>query len=203
MSDEQRVRFCAPTLANIKTANLFSSDADSWKQLKEQVCRANRRLLPKGIRILLFRGGSGRARIYMYRPSRLAEDLNHELAAQILDMKGYPAASPEKRLAELGRRLKASGRFPHEIGLFLGYLPVDVEGFIQHHARCYKAAGYWKVYSDETAAQKQFLAYSRCTECYCRRQFFLNSHPPGVRYRQNELAARQEFLLSSYICAAR
>lgn len=48
------------------------------------------------------------------------------------------------------------GEFPHEVGLFLGYPPEDVEGFIENKARSCKITGYWKVYSDEEKA-KRFL----------------------------------------------
>ena len=34
-----------------------------------------------------------------------------------------------------------SGEFPHEVGLFLGYPPEDVKGFIDHRANNFKCAG--------------------------------------------------------------
>ena len=34
--------------------------------------------------------------------------------------------------------------FPHEIGLVLGYPPVDVEGFIKKEGRDFLYSGYWK-----------------------------------------------------------
>ena len=58
------------------------------------------------------------------------------------------------------------GEFPHEVGLFLGYPPEDVEGFIENKARSCKLTGYWKVYSDEEKAKKIFAKYSKCTRVY-------------------------------------
>ena len=65
------------------------------------------------------------------------------------------------------RRLQESGDFPHEIGLFLGYPPEDVRGFIENHAEGYKFVGCWKVYGDEKSAKKQFARYKKCTDVYC------------------------------------
>ena len=57
------------------------------------------------------------------------------------------------------------GEFPHEVGLFLGYPPEDVEGFIENKARSCKLTGYRKVYSDEEKA-KNFAKYSTFTRVY-------------------------------------
>ncbi|MBR0050680.1 MAG: DUF3793 family protein, partial [Firmicutes bacterium] len=64
---------------------------------------------------------------------------------------------------------KAAGQqtFPHEIGLFLGYPPGDVNGFIQEGPRCAKCTGYWQVYGDEEKALKTFERYRKCTDAYC------------------------------------
>ena len=51
-------------------------------------------------------------------------------------------------------RLRRESDFPHEVGLFLGYPPRDVEGFIREKARRAKCTGAWKVYGDEEAARK-------------------------------------------------
>ena len=51
---------------------------------------------------------------------------------------------PEQCLARLIERLKDADEFPHEIGLFLGYPPEDVEGFIQE-PNGQKYTGIWKV----------------------------------------------------------
>ena len=58
---------------------------------------------------------------------------------------------PEQCLARLMERLKDADEFPHEIGLFLGYPPEDVEGFIQE-PNGQKYTGIWKVYGDVRSA---------------------------------------------------
>ena len=52
--------------------------------------------------------------------------------------------------------------FPHEIGLFLGYPPADVDGFIHRHDEC-RLVGAWKVYSDVDRARLTFDRFKRCT----------------------------------------
>ena len=58
--------------------------------------------------------------------------------------------------------------FPHEIGLFLGYPPADVEGFIKSPNEGFCEVGYWKVYSDAEKARSVFRRYKQCTEEYGR-----------------------------------
>ena len=68
---------------------------------------------------------------------------------------------------QLIERLRTSPDFPHEIGLFLGYPPEDVRGFIENKAQDCKCVGCWKVYGDETAAQRRFAQYQKCKDVYC------------------------------------
>ena len=95
---------------------------------------------------------NGRALIYLYRPKALARDLACEDAACLLNGSGYDGTEPSGCLRCLMDRLQCQkDGFPHEIGLFLGYPPEDVRGFIENETRNYKFTGYWKVYGDEGA----------------------------------------------------
>ena len=76
-------------------------------------------------------------------------------------------ATPERAIVHLIARLGQSGDFPHEIGLFLGYPPCDVRGFIEHRAGGCKCCGCWKVYGDVAEARRCFASYKRCTRIYC------------------------------------
>ena len=105
----------------------------------------------------------------MYRPARLREDLSDPEARELLDRAGYGSLKCESCLAELVRRLRQFGAFPHEIGLFLSYPPEDVRGFMEHGGRDCKCVGCWKVYGDVNRAQCLFDKYKNCTEAYLRR----------------------------------
>lgn len=167
MSEECLVRHCAPTLAGIKTASLFTYPYESRDQLLESVRRLNNRLRGKGVRVLPLRYSGKRALIYIYRPNKLSADLANETAAKILEGCGYHTESCEKCVVKLIRKLRMEPDFPHEIGLFLGYPPEDVCGFIEKGPDCSKCTGCWKVYGDEVSAQKKFAQIKKCTEIYC------------------------------------
>ena len=166
MSETAVVRNCAPTLAGMKTGNLFRFPYDSIEEMRDSVRAWNRRLCAKGVRILPLRFRGQHALIYLYRPAKLADDLRNSEAEAILKQCGYVPERAERCIAKLIERLRDTDDFPHEIGLFLGYPPEDVSGFIAHHARDYKCAGCWKVYGDEAKCRRLFAKYKACTRIY-------------------------------------
>lgn len=166
MSDDLLVRHGAPTLAGLKTASLFPCPCTSRSALLTAVRRINRRLRHKGLRVLPLRFSGEKALIYLYRPKKLRADLAHPTARRLLEDMGYDAADAQRCLVCLARRLREQEEFPHEIGLFLGYPPEDVLGFIENRACDCKCVGCWKVYSDEEGARKKFEQYRKCTRVY-------------------------------------
>ena len=68
---------------------------------------------------------------------------------RILKRYGYTCERSDRCVAELVIRMREQKEFPHEVGLFLGYPPEDVHGFIENRAQCAKCIGAWKVYGDE------------------------------------------------------
>lgn len=168
MSDDFIVEQCAPTLAGIKTGNLFSCKYSSKEELLADVRRLNEQLVPKGLCLLPMRYSEKRVLMYLYRPTHLKRDLQNELASKLLEDAGYIKGSTEQCVVHLIRRLRANGEFPHEIGLFLSYPPEDVKGFIEHKANDFKYSGLWKVYGDEDKARSLFAKYKKCTDIYCQ-----------------------------------
>lgn len=166
MSDEYLVRHCAPTLAGIKTASLFTCPYESREALLGTIRELNRRLKVKGLRILPLRFSEKKALIYLYRPRQLSTDLADSTAASLLERCGYSTGNCEKCVVRLVQKLRRQEAFPHEIGLFLGYPPEDVRGFMDHGPDCCKCSGCWKVYGDEEAARKKFAQYKKCTRVY-------------------------------------
>lgn len=166
MPEEMVIRHCAPTLAGLKTGSLFSCHYDSEQAMWEDVRTWNRMLVPKGLRVLSLRCQKGLALIYLYRPDRLVRDLEHPEAVRLLAERGYPCGSPDRCVLKLMGQLRQCREFPHEIGLFLGYPPDDVAGFIRCGAKCFKCVGDWKVYGDEAEAKRLFARYRACTRCY-------------------------------------
>lgn len=170
MSVDDVIRHGAPTLAGLKTGNLFPCRFSTRKELAEQLREINRVLVPRGLRLLPLRLEERRVLLYLYRPDRLSRDLSRQEVSRLLDKAGYRGKDQRACLRELARRLRLGGDFPHEIGLFLGYPPEDVQGFIDHRGKNCKCVGCWKVYGDEAAARRRFAAYKSCTGSYCSRR---------------------------------
>ena len=85
---------------------------------------------------------------------------------EILEEKGYPCENSDCCIVQLVKHLKNDKSFPHEIGLFLGYPPSDVKGFMNNPRKGVKCIGCWKVYSNECEAKKLFEKYVRCRDIY-------------------------------------
>lgn len=167
MSEEYLIRNCAPTLAGLKTGSLFSCPCPDRDALRGAVRRLNRRLKTKGLRLLPLRFTDTKVLLYLFRPGRLQQDLSRQEARQLLDCQGYDPENCDKCVARLVKRLREKEEFPHEIGLFLGYPPEDVLGFVTQGPDCCKCSGCWKVYGDAEAAQKKFALFRHCTKVYC------------------------------------
>lgn len=168
MSEEMLIKYCSPTLAGMKTASLFNCDIKSKDILRDTLRSFNRRFCVKGLRIVPLKIREKSALIYVYRPCRLKKDLSDTLSREMLINNGYICTCPEQCIVHLADRLKNTVDFPHEIGLFLGYPPADVLGFIKYGAQKSKCTGCWKVYSDVQSAEKTFAKFNKCTESYIR-----------------------------------
>ncbi len=167
-SDALLVRHCSPTLMGLKTGSLFTCPVDFPMPLTDRLRRWNRLLGCKGLRVLPLRIGEKKALILVYRARQLQEDLTCPPVVRLLRECGYEHPGTAAAIARLRRRLAENATFPHEIGLFLGYPPEDVRGFIEHRAQHFRYAGCWKVYGDEEAAKRRFLQYRQCTARCCR-----------------------------------
>ncbi|MBR5533411.1 MAG: DUF3793 family protein [Ruminiclostridium sp.] len=169
MSAEYVIRHGAPTLAGLKTGNLFPCSFDDRAAFQEDLRRINQVLVPRGLRLIPLRMEERKSLLYLFRPAHLDRDLANETAQTLLKQAGYADLRQRTCLRELSKRLQAREDFPHEIGLFLSYPPEDVQGFICHQGKCSKCTGCWKVYGDERAAKERFAAYKTCTADLCRR----------------------------------
>ena len=106
MSEETVINCCSPCLAGLKTGNLFSSKVDDKNELLRSVRELNRRLVPRGLRIMPVKITKTRALIYLYRPDRLEKDLADKTAVELLSERAYPVGCTERCVAELIRRVR-------------------------------------------------------------------------------------------------
>lgn len=168
MLDHFLIEHCAPTLAGVKTANLFTCPFYSDEELSRLLYEQNSLLNRFGVSLDVLQKRGGRALIYVYRIRSLASDLSHPEAKAILQGYGYADFAPYHCLIRLKERFLEQNDFPHEIGLFLGYPPKDVRRFIENGGQNYMCAGCWKVYGDVCTAQRCFTRYAQCRKHYMR-----------------------------------
>ena len=170
MTEEIIIRHCSPTLAGLKTANMFACPFESNQEMCETLRDINKRLSVKGVRALPLRVKDGKALIYIFRPHKLKSDMEENLTRFLLEDMGYRTDSIGSCLSKLAGKLNKSDSFPHEIGLFLGYPPRDVLGFMLDKSgagvQCKNCIGCWKVYGNEDEAEKAFSRFKKCTRVY-------------------------------------
>ena len=69
MSEETVINCCSPCLAGLKTGNLFSCKVDDKSDLLRSVRELNRRLVPRGLRVMPVKITKTRALIYLTDPT--------------------------------------------------------------------------------------------------------------------------------------
>ena len=168
------IKYCAPTIAHIKVANLFSYPLTSLENLKEELRVVNEQMNPSGIYATSLKIGKKRALIYVYQQQALEIELRKLKVKQFLRSIGYQSFKLKDCLSLLKKRLMISEEFPHEIGFFLGYPYEDVIGFIEHEGKDYAYKGYWKVYANVEEMKNLFQKYTDC------KQYYLKQYGEGI-----------------------
>ena len=110
MTEELVIYHCSPTMAGMKTGNLFTCPKEETNVLTENIRKLNCRLVPNGIRLLPVKRMENRILLYMYRPGKLEEDFRNHEAEEILGIKGYPVGNVDRCVVELVRRLNRRDR---------------------------------------------------------------------------------------------
>ena len=162
------IEYCSPTLAKLKTANLFSYEYSDDNELNSVITSWNNYFKEKGIELIVLRKQNGSALVYICRKNRLELDLNKQGVAEFLADYGYESVNAEYAIDMLKARINGCDCFPHEIGIFLDYPLEDVKGFIENAGANFKCCGCWKVYCNECEAIKLFAKYQKCREVYSR-----------------------------------
>ena len=164
--EQYLIRHCSPTLASLKTANLFSCSYQDEKDFAQRLEYWNGQMNSKGICLTVLQKKGNWALVYVYRPSFLRRDLQRPGVAEFLENFGYNSLEIPEVLDHLRIRISARDVFPHEIGIFLNYPLEDVIGFIENRGCNCKCSGCWKVYQNEQNALATFARYKKCTRIY-------------------------------------
>ncbi|WP_124061107.1 DUF3793 family protein [Gordonibacter sp. Marseille-P4307] len=186
------VHHCAPVLGGIKSGGLFNVPFDAKASLaanesafkgskdvpggsfSRSLREAQVKLAPLGVFVDILATRPFGALVYVYRPDMVVRTLRQTKPMRFLQSYGYPnTCSVKPHIERMRRRIAETDastscahacRFPHEIGLFLGYPLEDVIGFIENQGRNCLACGCWKVYSNERDAQTCFGCFRSCTK---------------------------------------
>lgn len=103
--------------------------------------------------------------VYIYCPESLNSLVKERRIRKFLEKAGYgDLANGDSALAEMKRRM-GQEIFPHEIGLFLGYPPKDVAGFMGWARLPVSCQAAWKIYGDP---RKSLELAARHRDCRCR-----------------------------------
>ena len=166
MIEKYLIEHCSPTLASIKTANLFSVSLEKEKDAETQLQRWGSLLYEKGIELVVIRLCEKRALVYVYRRSMLVKDLGRQGVFDFLNKYGYNSLDPDEALCRLAYRIRCSQEFPHEIGVFLGYPLNDVSDTEEETANAPDAGRRIRmkkrhcVFSVSTASAEQYIKRS-------------------------------------------
>ncbi len=144
----------APVIRRAKPAVLFRMGQQympAFRQRQNALCRAT------NLKVMEMSSSEKSVLLFVYEEANLEKALRKNLAVQILHAYGYipDEQSLSAMLAYLKGRLQDES-FPHEIGLFLGYPPDDVQSFIANGGQNCMLCRYWKVYHNLERAQETF-----------------------------------------------
>lgn len=154
MSDDDYLRYfiayhAAPTIQGIKPATLACPDA-AGRCLADALARLGPELSRIfGVEVADFRNPRGAMLLLVYDSTHVCRTLADGEAAALLREEGYgvPETGVYAMLARLRERC-AGRRFPHEIGVFLGYPPGDVRSFMSGRDAGRREGCAWRCYGD-------------------------------------------------------
>lgn len=164
-AENQMALHCAPFIMGLKPSNLLmlqSSQTDDVQKLLRQA----------GTDCFLLYKGAVKSALLLYHGSWLKDYLNESDVRKILVQLGYRGLCFPDMLAVFAGRYQACmngfREFPHEMGLFLGYPPKDVTGFIENRGENCIFAGYWKVYDRPLEKRRLFQKFDQAKEALLR-----------------------------------
>ncbi|WP_297298077.1 DUF3793 family protein [uncultured Brachyspira sp.] len=164
--DELIINHCAPALSGIKIANIFTYQYDSKKELEKEISSYNDILSFKNIKVSIIKDNANKAIIYVYNEKELENYLLDDEIFEFLENYGYKSKNIHESIDFLKIRMQYAESFPHEIGIFLGYPLIDINGFINNYGKNSLYTGYWKVYHNKNEAIKIFDNYNKCRDFY-------------------------------------
>ena len=98
MLDKFLIRHSAPTLAGLKTANLFWYPWDKEEEFREVLSQWRKIFQEKGLDLHVMKVNGHRALLYVFRVGKLDEELKREKTRAILKTQGYCYETAEEAI---------------------------------------------------------------------------------------------------------
>ena len=87
--EREVIKECSPTLAGLKTGNLFNYRYDNISDFRKELASVNRKLNAKGVYVTFLKRNEKSALLYVFRPDRLEKDLSQPAVQNVLKTFGY------------------------------------------------------------------------------------------------------------------
>ena len=150
---------CAPLISGLKVSNLLIISAEDEALVRVILRRS-------GISFFRLLRTGEKVTFLLFRKNPLEAYLKQQEVEAMLAEAGYAELSLGNILSTFQKRyahyMSAGGRFPHEMGLLLGYPAEDVKGFVEGKNFLY--SGYWKVYADVEEKRRLFQKFENAKE---------------------------------------
>ena len=160
----QIIHFCAPVIAGLKPAGMFSVSRKEYPYLTKEVRLLNKTFNKNNLFFFTLCRCVTRELLFIYNKKTLAKTLNNNAVQKYLIKKGYSApVTIDNFNLPFQTTFMKHKEFPHEVGIFLGYPLEDVIGFEKNNGKYFKCSVGWKVYGNVNSAYKSLLSYEKCT----------------------------------------
>ena len=152
---------CAPLISGLKVSNLLIISAEDEALVRIILRRS-------GISFFRLLRTGEKVTFLLFRKNPLEAYLKQQEVEAMLAEAGYAELSLGNILSTFQKRyahyMSAGGRFPHEMGLLLGYPAEDVRGFVENEGKNFLYSGYWKVYADVEEKRRLFQKFENAKE---------------------------------------
>ena len=152
---------CAPLISGLKVSNLLIISAEDEALVRVILRRS-------GISFFRLLRTGEKVTFLLFRKNPLEAYLKQQEVEAMLAEAGYAELSLGNILSTFQKRyahyMSAGGRFPHEMGLLLGYPAEDVKGFVEKEGKNFLYSGYWKVYADVEEKRRLFQKFENAKE---------------------------------------
>ena len=152
---------CAPLISGLKVSNLLIISAEDEALVRIILRRS-------GISFFRLLRTGEKVTFLLFRKNPLEAYLKQQEVEAMLAEAGYAELSLGNILSTFQKRyahyMSAGGRFPHEMGLLLGYPAEDVKGFVENEGKNFLYSGYWKVYADVEEKRRLFQKFENAKE---------------------------------------